>query len=252
MLCFCLFPFLLGLCCACVQSCSLSCRCWAAWLSPVLPSGQAAQEPAPPRWYFVFLLLGTIKCLPGNSAWLLAWALHPVRHAWLWHRQAHRQRVLSASPAGAMQRGQDSAACWSPAALGRASRAAVNTLPGALQCRMLAKQQFRAPWDLSVVITTTSSHLCSLRPHLASQMGPAAQAATLILPSLQTGLLGLVPASPRPAWAWRARQGRDWALRAAAQPLPQLLAREQTAALQPLPSLRAGRLPLSLTNMPTK
>lgn len=132
---------------------------------------------------------------------------------------ARRQRALSASPAGATRRGCDSAACWSPAALGGASRAAANTLPGALQCGRLAKQQFRAPWDLSVVITTTSSHLCSLRPHLASPMGPAARAATLVLPGLQTGLLGLVPASPRPAWAWRARQGRGRALRAPAQPL---------------------------------
>lgn len=56
-------------------------------LLPVLHSGQAARKPVPLPWHFVFLLLGTIKCLPENSACLLALALHPAKHVLLWHRQ---------------------------------------------------------------------------------------------------------------------------------------------------------------------
>lgn len=240
------------------------CRCLSVPLLPVLHSGQAARKPVPLPWHlFSFCLEQLNVCQKILHASLLWLCIQRSTFCFGIGRLKYSQPVhVSALPAGATELGcWDSAACWSPAALDRPSRARVNTLPGALQRGRLAKKQFRGHWVLSVMITTASSRrmLSASPPRLTDGAGsPGGHArpsrppdgAARPHPSLPSPCMGLTGTAGQRSGTKGASIAS--ARRAAAQPLPRLLAREQASAVQPLPSLRAGRLSLSLTNTSMK
>lgn len=263
-LCFCLFPFLLGLCCAYVQR-AVPCPAWVGQRGCYLCFPQDRQLGSPHHLdgiLFSFCLERLNVCLE---------ILHASSPGRCMQRGALRFAIsrLKCSQAACAQR----LASWSHAARLRLCSVLVAGSFGWSEqgcCKHASRSspvrevgQAAVPCSLGFVCRDHNDLLPPLLPasppRLADGAGsPGGHArpsrppdgAARPRPGLSSPCMGL--ASTAGQRSGTKGTSAASALQAAAQPLPRLLAREQTAALQPLPSLRAGRLPLSLTNVPTK